>query len=292
MLIAYFALRTADVVRIYAVETGSMEDKIHTGDYILLYKKGNYKVNDVVTYTVDNYFITHRIIKIENGLITTKGDANNIEDKEIRVDQIIGRVIYCGGILNIIINFKFAIAAALIGLYLLSCYFEDEKEDNNLITEKNSEIEEIKDDEIEIIDAEESKSEETSKEEIIDEKNKEETEIEVIKDDEIEEVDTAKSETEKVELKDDSVDEETIEETKNTEIVENIEESKSDDVSISEENKEELNAEEIKDDKNETKEEKLKNKKVDQVVEKTKRVRKTKNLKKKVETKKGKAKKK
>lgn len=127
VLIIYFALRITGRIKIYNVETGSMEDKIHAGDYILLCRRDNYKVGDVITYTVDEYFVTHRIIKIENDMITTKGDANNIEDDGITKDQIVGKMIYCGGILNIIINFKFAIIAFLIGLYLLSCYITEEK---------------------------------------------------------------------------------------------------------------------------------------------------------------------
>lgn len=124
ILAGYFVLRVTNVIKIYKVETGSMEYKIHAGDYILLCKSNKYNIDDVVTYKEKNYFITHRIIKIENDKITTKGDANNMEDAEISKNQIEGKVIYCGGILNIIINFKFAIIAFLISLYLLSCYFE------------------------------------------------------------------------------------------------------------------------------------------------------------------------
>lgn len=128
LLIAYLVLRISDKIRIYKVETGSMEDQIHTGDYILLYKKNKYFIGDVVTYKVDNYFVTHRIIKIDNDKVITKGDANNQEDDEISASQIEGKVVYCGGLLNFIIDFKFAIVAFLIGLYLLSWYFEKEKQ--------------------------------------------------------------------------------------------------------------------------------------------------------------------
>ena len=127
ILVVYLVFRVTNKVMIYKVETGSMEDKIHVGDYILLLKKSNYRVGDVVTYQNNGYFITHRIIKIEDDIITTKGDANNLEDDGININQIEGRVIYCGGILNIIINYKFAIIAFLVGLYLLSWYFEKEK---------------------------------------------------------------------------------------------------------------------------------------------------------------------
>ena len=127
LLVGYFVFKLTGKLKIYNVETGSMEDKIHAGDYILLNRKTDYKVGDVITYNVDNYFVTHRIIKIEGDKITTKGDANNTEDKEIKRDQIEGKVIYCGGILNFIINYKYALIAFLIGLYLLSCYIEEEK---------------------------------------------------------------------------------------------------------------------------------------------------------------------
>lgn len=128
LLVAYFGLRIADKIKIYNVETGSMEEEIHKGDYILLYRKNKYYVDDVITYRVNDYFVTHRIVKIENDKVITKGDANNLEDEEFDVSQIEGKVIYCGGILNFIINYKFVIVAFLVGLYLLSCYFEREKQ--------------------------------------------------------------------------------------------------------------------------------------------------------------------
>ena len=58
----YFLLRLLKVAEIYEVKTGSMEDGIHVGDYILIIKKSNYKVRDVVTYEKDGYYVTHRII--------------------------------------------------------------------------------------------------------------------------------------------------------------------------------------------------------------------------------------
>lgn len=129
LLSGYCILRFTNKVKIYNVETGSMEGKIHTGDYILLVKKSDYYVGDIVTYNVKGYFVTHRIVKIEDDVIITKGDANNTEDEGISKDQIEGKVVYCGGILNFIINYKFVIAAFLVGLYLLSCYFGDENEE-------------------------------------------------------------------------------------------------------------------------------------------------------------------
>ena len=112
-----------------------MEDAIYAGDYILIYKKNSYNVGDVVTYKKDDYHVTHRIIKKNGKKIITKGDANNAEDEEITTKSIVGEVIYSGGFLNILINYKYGIAGALLALYLFSCYFS-KKEENQKSTEK------------------------------------------------------------------------------------------------------------------------------------------------------------
>ena len=126
-LAAGLILKALKVINIYRVETGSMEKTIHSGDYVLTYSTDDYVVGDIVTYREDNHFITHRIIKKKDGKITTQGDANNTPDDEVNIEQIEGEVIYSGGILNFIVNYKFMVAAFLIGLYLLSSYFEDSK---------------------------------------------------------------------------------------------------------------------------------------------------------------------
>ena len=127
LLSIYFILRLLGIAEIYKVKTGSMEDRIHTGDYILIVKKNNYQIGDIVTYQKEGYYVTHRIIKKNRNKVITKGDANNIEDEEIKESDIVGKVIYYGGFLNILIDFKYAIASGLLGIYLLSMFF-DEKE--------------------------------------------------------------------------------------------------------------------------------------------------------------------
>ena len=129
LLAIYFLLRLCGVANIYKVKTGSMEDGIHAGDYILIHKKNTYKVGDVVTFKKDGYHVTHRIIKKNGNKVVTKGDANNIEDDEININSIIGKVIYTGGILNFLIDYKYFIAGFLLILYLISWYFDKNKED-------------------------------------------------------------------------------------------------------------------------------------------------------------------
>ena len=106
LLVLYAILRFTNKIEIYRVQTGSMEDGIHVGDYILISKRSDYKVGDVVTYKINGYHITHRIVKENGNNVITKGDANNVEDKEISKDSILGKVIYKSGFLNFIVNYK------------------------------------------------------------------------------------------------------------------------------------------------------------------------------------------
>ena len=78
----------------FEVATGSMSPTIEIGDVVIVKISNDVKENDIIVYQEENNFITHRLIKIEEDKIITKGDANNTEDKPIEITQILGSVIY------------------------------------------------------------------------------------------------------------------------------------------------------------------------------------------------------
>ncbi len=127
LLLCYFILKVFGIVNVFKVQTGSMEDGIHVGDYILSVKNDNYEVGDVVTYKYDGFYVTHRIVSIEDEKVITKGDANNIVDDEIIVNDIVGKVVYSGGILNIIFMYKYFLIAVMLTIYLFSCFIKVDK---------------------------------------------------------------------------------------------------------------------------------------------------------------------
>ena len=51
------------------------------------------ELNDIISYEEDGNIITHRLIKKEEDTFITKGDFNNYQDKPIKKEQIIGKVI-------------------------------------------------------------------------------------------------------------------------------------------------------------------------------------------------------
>ena len=84
-----------------------------------LFNMLNPKVKDIITFKSENNFITHIVVEAYKGTYITKGDANNIEDDKISKSDIIGKVIFSGGILNIIIDYKYAIIGVIVTLYLI-----------------------------------------------------------------------------------------------------------------------------------------------------------------------------
>jgi len=79
---------------VLVVISGSMEPNISVDDLIIIKEQDDYTIDDVVTYKSANSLVTHRIIRIDEENIYTKGDNNNTEDEPIRKEQIKGKVVH------------------------------------------------------------------------------------------------------------------------------------------------------------------------------------------------------
>ncbi|TSC77041.1 MAG: signal peptidase, endoplasmic reticulum-type [Parcubacteria group bacterium Gr01-1014_31] len=80
-----------------AITSGSMWPELKVGDLILVQAVSaeELKVGDIVVYTNERGFTIHRIKEIDTakGEITTRGDANNVDDKPVAVTTVIGRTL-------------------------------------------------------------------------------------------------------------------------------------------------------------------------------------------------------
>lgn len=80
--------------KLFAVQTGSMEPTINTGDLILVKEKSTYLKGDIITFDLNNNKtpITHRIVAINSdGTFKTKGDANSgLDIDNVKTEEIIG----------------------------------------------------------------------------------------------------------------------------------------------------------------------------------------------------------
>lgn len=120
---------------IFQIATGSMEHELYAGDFIVVRKSDNYKIGDIITYMEENYYITHRISKIDKNLIVTKGDANNAFDSPISKDKIVGKFLFKERILTFLTRYKVLIFAILLAVIIIDSAFSKDK--NSIISNEN-----------------------------------------------------------------------------------------------------------------------------------------------------------
>lgn len=98
-----------------------MEPNIHVGSliYIKTVNFDNLKVGDVITYSLGDSTITHRIISIDYDSLTciTKGDANeSIDLSAVSSSQIVGKVFIIIPLLGYVVYFIKQNLVLIIGI--------------------------------------------------------------------------------------------------------------------------------------------------------------------------------
>lgn len=120
------------------VLSGSMEPTLSVDDLIIIKKCDKYNVNDVVVFQEGRSCVVHRIVAINDYEVTTKGDANNSEDKPIKLDQLRGKVIFhipgVGRFVEVIKSPLSVIVIIVLAVFLLERSYRKEK---------NQEVDEI-----------------------------------------------------------------------------------------------------------------------------------------------------
>lgn len=115
LLLIVSILPNKNILKLLAVQTGSMEPTLKTGSLILVRPVSDYKIGDIISFKPDVHKtnldnVTHRIVNIENingkTLYSTKGDANNVQDGDkIEKSQIFGKVFIKAPYLGYIIGY-------------------------------------------------------------------------------------------------------------------------------------------------------------------------------------------
>ena len=75
------------------VLSGSMEPALSVNDLVIVRAADSYEVGDVVVYQSGSSLVIHRIIQLQDGVVITKGDANNIEDAPVDLKDVKGRMV-------------------------------------------------------------------------------------------------------------------------------------------------------------------------------------------------------
>ena len=117
----------------FEVQTGSMSDTINPGDWIVVKITKDVKLNDIITYSQEAEFITHRIVETYKDSYITKGDANNSKDDAINKSQIVGKVVKilpCFGIIRKTFFNPLVLVTLIITLYSISYVLRSTKNKN------------------------------------------------------------------------------------------------------------------------------------------------------------------
>ena len=116
----------------FNITSGSMEPTIYVDDYVIVkLNNKNIKKGDIITFKTNNTIITHRIVKIDKDTITTRGDNNNVDDKPIKRNEVIGKVIHIGheyGIFFKIIKTPQVFITFFISIILMDIALGEDKE--------------------------------------------------------------------------------------------------------------------------------------------------------------------
>ena len=77
------------------VLSGSMEPKYKVGSVIYFEKNLDIKEDDIIVFTMrDAEYVTHRVVRIDNGKYITNGDANEFTDPEkVELQAIKGKAL-------------------------------------------------------------------------------------------------------------------------------------------------------------------------------------------------------
>lgn len=110
---AFPAFKILGELKLFVVQSGSMEPAIKTGSVVLIQKKDTYSIGEIITFLNSggkSETTTHRVVqsKLENGqeVFTTKGDANTGKDRErAKAQNILGKVVYTIPYLGYVVSF-------------------------------------------------------------------------------------------------------------------------------------------------------------------------------------------
>jgi signal peptidase len=132
------------------VLTGSMEPTIHVNDVILVAEQPTYAENEIAVYQSGSILVVHRILDITDGMVTTKGDANNAPDAPVELSAVKGKVVgVIPGVGSIVKILKTPTATAIMlvgAVLLLEASFRKEKKKGDDQLEKiKEEIRKLKD---------------------------------------------------------------------------------------------------------------------------------------------------
>lgn len=123
-------------VGVAVVLSGSMEPELSVDDVIVVREQDQYQVDDVVVFQSSGALVVHRIIQMNGDKVVTKGDANNVNDDEMDVGKIKGKVVShvdkLGGLVRVMKSPAVSVSLLAAAVFLLERSYRKEKEQGDV----------------------------------------------------------------------------------------------------------------------------------------------------------------
>ena len=132
------------------VLSGSMEPSLSVNDLVIVVASERAEVGDVVVYQSGDSLIIHRVVKLGDGYIITRGDANNADDDAIPLSAVKGRLVFAvpfvGLLVRLLQTLPGTLAAIALSVFLMNRSWKKEREeDDKQLDELKKEIRRLKD---------------------------------------------------------------------------------------------------------------------------------------------------
>ena len=90
-----------------------MYPNLKDGDFLIVENNKEIQIGDIICFFDEDRRIVHRVVKIDNDKITTKGDFNKYNDKPITNDKIIGKVVFKSALLGFMFSHFYIVLICL-----------------------------------------------------------------------------------------------------------------------------------------------------------------------------------
>lgn len=136
-------------VGVALVLSGSMEPALSVDDLIVVIARENYRMDDVVVYQSGSSLVVHRIVGVDEEMVTTQGDANNAPDNPVDISiikgAVVGRVQNVGWAVRLLKAPMVSFCLMGLAIYLMERSFRREKDSDDQKMEKlQEEIQRLK----------------------------------------------------------------------------------------------------------------------------------------------------
>ncbi|MBQ1167491.1 MAG: signal peptidase I [Bacteroidales bacterium] len=131
------------------VLSGSMEPTLSVNDLVIVQTADTYAVGDVVVYQSGSSLVIHRIVRVEDKYVVTRGDANNTEDDPVALSAVKGRMVFAIPFLGLPVRLLQSTLGTVLVIVLIAALMsmswrKERAEDDRKLDEIKSEIRRLK----------------------------------------------------------------------------------------------------------------------------------------------------